>query len=138
MSLKQTTKIVVVLSLLVGLVSCVEEFDFETQAGFENAIVVEATITNELKVQEIKLSRTFQLEESGPEAETNAIVRVTEGGSTTYIFEDMGDGFYRSTEAFSAQPDRDYQLNITTNNGQSYVSNNLFNSAYRNRFLCPN
>lgn len=122
MKQKQLFKIGLLLSLVLALAGCVEEFDFETQAGFESAIVVEATITNEFKVQEIKLSRTFRLEESGPEAEINASVRVTDGGSTTYTFNDMGDGIYRSTEAFSAQPNRDYQLNITTSSGQAYSS----------------
>ena len=37
---------------------CVEPFEFN-QETFESALVIEATITNELKTHEITLSRTF-------------------------------------------------------------------------------
>lgn len=121
MAFKQVNKIISLL-LIVGLISCVDEFDFETQAGFESAIVIEATITNEFKTQEIRLTRTFRLEEDGPQAEADATVTVTEGESVTYNFTDMGEGVYLSTEEFKAQPNRDYQLNIITSDGRTYAS----------------
>jgi len=39
--------------------SCIEPFEFET-IDFEDTLVIEATITNELKYHEINLTRTFK------------------------------------------------------------------------------
>ena len=61
--------------ILVLSIGCVEQIDLKT-ISFEDALVVEGTITNELKIHQIKLSRTFKLEESIPATESNAIVEV--------------------------------------------------------------
>ena len=55
--------------------SCIEEIEFETET-FESALVIEATITNEMKVHEILLSRTFRFEEDGPMPESGASVTI--------------------------------------------------------------
>ncbi len=102
---------------------CIEEIDFETET-FESALVVEATITNKTKLQTITLSRTFQFEEDGPSAETNATVLVSDSMGNEYSFEETDvPGVYQSTTTFSAQLDRDYELSIITANGRTYGSN---------------
>jgi hypothetical protein len=102
------------------LSSCTEEIDFEIET-FESALVIEATITNEEKLQVILLSRTFQTEADGPPPEQNAIVTVLAGGNN-YVFEEQSPGRYVSTADFAAQSSIDYVLNITTSNGRSYTS----------------
>jgi len=102
------------------LQACVEEVAFETQ-GFENALVIEATITNEEKTQTILLSRTFMFEEEGPLAEQNAEVTVT-GGGVTYNFNETTPGIYTSDQTFGAVINIDYQLTIRTSNGRVYTS----------------
>jgi len=101
--------------------SCVEPFDFET-ISFENALVVEATITNEFKNHEISLTRTFNFEEDVPPGENNAIVVVTDDLLNTYTFEEATSGKYVSITEFSAEPNRIYELSITTQNGGTYSS----------------
>lgn len=102
---------------------CIEPFDAEF-SDFESAIVVEATITNEMKQQQVFLTRTFEFEADGPSAESNAIVRVI-AGNLTFNFEETDPGVYVSTQAFSAQPNTSYQLSIVTQNGRSYSSNEI-------------
>ncbi|MDT0607744.1 DUF4249 domain-containing protein [Croceitalea rosinachiae] len=99
---------------------CIEPFEAEF-VDFESAIVVEATITNEMKQQQVFLTRTFEFEADGPSAESNANVRVI-AGNLTFNFEETDPGVYVSTQAFAARPDTAYQLRIDTQDGRSYRS----------------
>ncbi|HMI07680.1 MAG TPA: DUF4249 domain-containing protein [Flavobacterium sp.] len=112
-------KITILASLCV-LTGCTEQYALQTDT-FEDAIVVEATITNELKNQEIKISRTYKLEENGPQFESGATVNVTDDSGNQYDFEENA-GTYISQIPFQAIPGRSYQLNIITNKGISYTS----------------
>ncbi len=103
------------------LTTCVEEFEPET-ITFESALVVEATITDEVKTQEIYLSRTFAFEEDGPESETSATVGVTDDQGSSFAFVESEPGIYRSVAEFGAITGRDYTLNITTSDGRGYSS----------------
>ncbi len=113
------------LFLLSGLVllcnNCVEEFEFGTQ-NFENILVVESTLTDELVMQEVLISRTFRLENEGPASESNATVRVIDDQQVEYLFSESESGQYISNIAFAAEPGRSYQLQITTQDGVSYAS----------------
>lgn len=106
--------------------SCVETFDFEKEVEtFESALVIEATLTNELKNQHILLSRTFQLDTVLPIPESHAFVKVIDNFQNEYVFQESGAGTYISTTAFEAVPNRDYKLKITTADGRSYSSKML-------------
>ena len=100
--------------------SCIEEIGFETET-LESALVVYATITNELKLQVVTLSKTYAFEEDGPNPETGANVTVLDNG-TLYVFKELEDGIYVSEVEFAAQPNVDYQLMITTQTGEHYIS----------------
>ncbi|WP_300569912.1 DUF4249 domain-containing protein [Flavobacterium sp.] len=114
---------ILLLILLCGLfIGCTEPYALQTNT-FEEAIVVEATITNELKNQEIKLSRTYILEQNGPTFETGATVLVTDNMGNEYNFNE-NNGKYISETPFQAAPNVEYQLHITTRDGKSYVSRN--------------
>ena len=102
-------------------ISCIEEFNAGT-IEFEDAIVIEATITNEFSFQKILLSRTFRFEENGPQAESGAIIQVTSSSNNTYTFHETETGVYISDIQFSAQPTVSYQLSITSSNGRAYTS----------------
>ena len=102
-------------------ISCIEEFNAGT-IEFEDAIVIEASITNEFSFQKILLSRTFRFEENGPQAESGAIIQVTSSSNSTYTFHETETGVYISDIQFSAQPTVSYQLSITSSNGRAYTS----------------
>ncbi|MBF4514912.1 DUF4249 domain-containing protein [Flavobacterium sp. ANB] len=109
--------------LCLSLGSCTEQYIFQNSATFESIPVVQANITNELKKQEIKITRTYRLEENGPTFEKGAIVYVTDSENNTYEFEaEDFSGLYISKKPFQAVLGRTYQLNITTQDGKSYSS----------------
>ncbi len=109
------------LSCCLLLFSCVEEFDVETE-DFESILVVNATITNELKRQEVLLTRTFRFEENGPAAEQGAIVKIIEDETTTIPFDEIFPGRYESIIPFTVVPNKNYQLSIETVEGRVYLS----------------
>jgi hypothetical protein len=106
--------------LFSSLISCTEPYALQTNT-FEDAIVIEATITNELKKQEIKISRTFTLEENTPRLETNAEVYVTDDLGNQYNFEEES-GKYVSASEFQATAGRQYSLFVNTSDGKQYSS----------------
>ncbi|WP_235914976.1 DUF4249 domain-containing protein [Flagellimonas ochracea] len=107
--------------IMVSLCSCIEPFE-ATFVDFESALVVEATITNEFKNQEVYLTRTFEFEADGPMPESNANVKIEDGSGNSFSFQDTGNGIYVSSEPFAAQSDNSYRLFITTADGRTYSS----------------
>ena len=111
------------LMVSVFFVSCIEQIDLATETEFESALVIEATITDELKKQQIVLSKTFRLEEEGPSPESFASVRLVTGNGDFIIFQEEGEpGVYFSENEFAAEPNLDYHLEITTSDGKDYGS----------------
>jgi len=102
------------------LVSCVEEFMFENET-FEYLLVVDATLTDEVKHHEIYINRAHKFEALEPNKVTGATVKII-GNNTTYLFEEKVSGTYVSLDSFSAQPNITYHLEITTKNGNNYTS----------------
>jgi hypothetical protein len=106
--------------ILASVFGCTTPYTYQTN-GFEDAIVIEATITNQYKNQEIKLSRTYKLEEKTPTFESKAVVYVTDDSGNKYDFQENG-ALYVSLTQFQASPDRSYQLHVRTKDGRSYIS----------------
>ncbi|HET8809924.1 MAG TPA: DUF4249 domain-containing protein [Flavobacteriaceae bacterium] len=108
--------------LLFSLQSCTERFVPDTET-FEDLLVVEATITNELKKHEVKLTRTYTFEEYEPETVGDASVMVSDNAENQYAFQySAEDSLYISVSEFQAVPGNEYTLNITTSNGETYIS----------------
>jgi hypothetical protein len=105
---------------LASVFGCTTPYNYQAK-GFEDVIVIQATITNQLKFQEIKLSRTYKLEESTPKFETEAVIYVTDDQGNKYDFNEEDDR-YVSAQQFQASSDRQYQLHVLTKNGRSYLS----------------
>lgn len=107
--------------LLLLILGCVEPFEFKGETSGD-ALVVEATITNELKNQEILLSSSYALNAEGPAPESNAAVLVIDDLGNSYTFSEVSPGKYESEEVFQAEAGREYQLKIDTEDGHSYES----------------
>ncbi len=107
-----------VFALLLG---CVEPFEFETET-FEDALVVEATITNEAKQHQITLSRTSGFDEENYVLESNANVKIVDDLQNEYIFQEADPGTYISSNVFAAQKGVGYSIMITTSDGTNYRS----------------
>jgi len=111
-----------ILSMLsVVLLTCTEAYELKTK-NFESLLVVEATITDELRPQEIKLSKTSRLESDEPNLVSNAEVYIETDLGEQYNFVNVGEGLYVSVNAFQAQPNRSYILNVTLSDGSKYIS----------------
>ncbi len=117
---KNKYKIIFAALLTMLASSCIETFE-ATFEDFESAVVIEATLTNIMEQQTVFITRTFEFEEDGPSAETNANVQIV-GGGNTYLFQENEPGLYVSEEAFAAQPNTTYQLLVATQDGRSYSS----------------
>lgn len=110
--------------ILLIISSCIETFEPVTQT-FEEILVVEAIITDELRKQQILLSKTTPLENNEIEPETDAIVQVTDNVANTYSFSESAPGVYVSNSEFEAEVGREYALSIETSEGGSYKSGNV-------------
>jgi len=114
-------KHIVLLLLLVTIFSsCTETYPLLTNT-YEEAIVVEATLTNELKNQEIKISKTARFEDDGVQTEKDAIVILKDNLDNEYIFNEKS-GIYISQTVFQILPNREYTLEIKTTDGKVYQS----------------
>jgi len=114
----------VVILLLATLSSCIEPFEGAVNS-FEDVLVVNATLTNENKKQEVLLTRSFRFEEDVAPAEKNAEVMVRTDDGDQYVFKEVGPGKYQSNTAFAAEMNKEYTLTILTADGQSYVSSSM-------------
>lgn len=103
------------------LQACVEPFEAKTLT-FDSALVIEATISNEMKQHQIKLSRAFTFEDDGPEPDRMADVRVVDDQGSEFVFLENSPGIYLSETDFAAIPGRKYHLEINSSNGRSYQS----------------
>jgi hypothetical protein len=99
---------------------CTEAYPLLTNT-YEEVLVVEATITNELKNQEIKLTKTARFEDETYLPESGAEVFITDDSGNKYNFTEDTDK-YISTVEFQAIPQRKYQLHINTKDGRSFES----------------
>ncbi len=129
--------------MFITVAGCVEPFEFETRTA-ENVLVVEAIITNELKRQQVILSRASNLEEVISfvneyfvglpfesvekmlvNPERDADVTVTDERGNTYGFTEVKDGIYQSDNEFAAALEERYQLKITTASNENYESEKI-------------
>lgn len=102
---------------------CVEPFDTTgIVEDFESVLVIEATLTNEIKQHQITLTRAFEFEADSAAAEQNANVAIVDDQGMRFSFTESEPGVYVSDAVFGAENNRNYSLDITTSNGRSYVS----------------
>lgn len=118
--MRKFTQMALILTSALWVQSCIESYEFEAET-FENALVVDGRITNELGRHSVSLTRTFKFEENGPTAESNARVSVVTE-QEEFLFEEAEPGIYLSRKEFKAFPNTKYQLRIETTGGLLYES----------------
>ncbi|WP_347066298.1 DUF4249 domain-containing protein [Flavobacterium sp. WV_118_3] len=120
MKTKFVTQLVFLLLIGFGLTNCTDPYKMKTDT-FEDAVVIEATITNILEKQTVKVFRTYRFEDFGPVFEENADVTITDSDGNEYPFAES-NRTYTSVNAFQAVPGKQYQLTVITSDGKKYVS----------------
>lgn len=113
-------QIVLLLLLSSVFIGCSEAYNLQTN-NYEELLVVEATITNEFKKQEIKITKTSKFEDEDVQVETGATVNVYDNKGKNYIFKEES-GIYVSENEFQAEPNLQYTLDILTSDGKRYQS----------------
>ena len=114
--------------LVLGVTSsCIEEIPIdpriETKIDVEKILVVEATLTDELQTQQLRLSRAIGLgNDSISDIVENATITVQDDQGNTFSFTDQGNSVYQSTQQFAVQAGRSYQLLVTTSRGEQIQS----------------
>ena len=106
---------------VIWLFSCVEEVEIEQQQA-PSLLVVEATLTNELKTHQVRLTRSFEFGTDSVPPETRAQVSIQIGGGQTVNFRHAGNGIYLSDREFAAEPGTSYELQISAPDGTVYRS----------------
>ena len=121
--LLQGLRISVLFACLSSLTTCVEPFEgVDFIENFENVLVVNATMTNELKQQEVLLTRSFRFDQDEAMGEEDAQVSISVSDGQVYTFEEDSPGKYISSDIFGGELNKEYTLNITTNDGRTYIS----------------
>ncbi len=123
---KRISKILILLLVCSIISQCVDPFEIETE-NFESILIINTTMTDEVKHQKVELSRTFRFEDSIAPPESDAVVKVIEESGVEYLFkaENETPGTYTSEQEFSIEPGKEYTLSIKTSDGRSYVSDKV-------------
>lgn len=109
-------KYLLLLTVLI-LGSCEKETYWNSVSTPADKVVVEGMITNELKIQEIRLSKPFSGPNGSPEAITGAEVLVSSNVNVYKFDEDpLRAGYYISEQEFAGKAGRNYSLLINYNN----------------------
>lgn len=135
-------KYLVCILILISLVACIDTFDIDAEiVNADSSLIVEATLTNEIKKQVVFLSRPSDFTAVNKEDsiydpvvrlrpipitvvfERNAIVTITDDLGNRYDFYEGSPGKYTSDIEFSAEKMVNYELRVTTEDGISYKSN---------------
>lgn len=122
----QRIDLLLLLAGLIGCTACEESIDWELQPGENGRLVVEATLTDERKIQEVRLSTSYDELNGSPAPVTDAEVRVEANGSVLPFRADpQSPGLYRSTMPFAMLADLEYTLHIEWQQEQFTASGEL-------------
>ncbi len=104
-------RLIVILALL-AISGCVEPYDFEA-VGTERVLVVDASLSNEQKSHETKLSYTYPLDAQENAPATGAEVWIESGGEVVAQLVEGEPGIYQTDSLFAGTVGRSYVLHIS-------------------------
>lgn len=112
----------VLLAFAAGLAACEEVTAWELQSGDNGQLVVEAILTDELKTQEVRLSRSYDAIDGQAPSVTDAQVRVCAANTcVNFQASTQEPGLYLSDRAFRVFERLEYRLEIDWQ-GQQYTA----------------
>lgn len=124
MSTKRISYLIGTICLLLFLQACEETTDWDYQTGNNGELVVDAIIVNNLEIQEIQLSYSFDNIDGVPQPATGAIVTISNGVEDFPFIESFDHpGAYRLPQPGAAQAGVTYELVIGLDN-QTYTASN--------------
>jgi len=115
-------KLIIYIPIIYLLISsCSEVIEMDLESAEKNSLVVEAYLTNQKKVHQVKLTRTsdyFVSEAANPEL--GAIVTISNEDTIFNLMDPDNDGFYLTDKELAGEAGKTYLLNILLNNGEVY------------------
>jgi hypothetical protein len=128
--------------VLIGY-GCVSPYDFESIAN-PNALVVEATLTNETKAHLVKLSLAENLDSTSFRSVEGATIHFIRAGEREQLIE-VGQGIYRTDSSYQGVPGEAHQMEIRLSDGQQFYSTEVLmplpvpiDSIYGEYIVIPN
>jgi hypothetical protein len=120
------------ITILITLVCCEPQEEISWKVDeIPERLVVEGSITNELKLHTVTLKKSGNyFSNTAAEVVSDAVVTITDGSNIFYFEESpMGSGIYKTTEEVKGDTGKLYTLNIDTNeplNNETHFSANSF------------
>jgi hypothetical protein len=114
-------RIAILFVLAISVFSCIQEIEIG-QFENERKLVVEASFTDELKNQEVKLFFTGEITGGQQQPLTGASVQVEDSDGQIISFEESQSGVYLSRDLVRGEQGKSYRLQFTTLSGESFVS----------------
>jgi hypothetical protein len=120
--LKAGYKFVIALVLVLSLCTCIDPYNPKL-GGYTSLLVVDGLITDANSSYIVRLSRTFQDQNSTPPPVSDATVFITDDAGNNNNLINGGNGIYKTDSTqFNGIPGRTYVLHINTSDGSEYES----------------
>jgi Domain of unknown function (DUF4249) len=120
--LKVGPKSIVAIAGVFTLCTCIDPYTPKLR-GYDSLLVVDGLITDANTSYSVKLSRTFQVQNSTPAIVSDANVFITDNAGNNSNLSSKGNGIYKTDSIdFTGSVGRTYTLHITTKEGDEYIS----------------
>jgi hypothetical protein len=104
------------------LYTCIKPYT-PNLSGYTSLLVVDGLITNSDISNTVRLSRTFQQQNSSPSMVSDATVYITDDTENSFNLANKGNGIYKTDSLeFKGIPGRTYVLHVQTSDGEEYES----------------
>ena len=120
--LKLRPKSFVSLIVISTLFTCIDPYVPKLK-GNDSLLVVDGLITDENTSYSVRLSRTFQQQDAGPDMISDATVFISDEQGTEFDLKCTGNGIYKSDSTiFRGFAGKTYVLHVATSDGGAYES----------------
>jgi hypothetical protein len=113
----------VLLIFIVLISGCIKPIELDSIIKHEPTIIIDALLTNEYKHHIVKLSKAIPLDSIAILKESNAQIKIIDNDNIVYNFSEGEKGIYSSDDIFKAEKGKKYTLEVVTNDGTKYTSN---------------
>src|SRR5664280_2486699 len=120
--LKVGPKSIIAIAAVFTLCTCIDPYTPKLR-GYDSLLVFDGLITDANTSYSVKLSRTFQVQNSTQAMVSDANVSLTDNGENKINLGNKGNGLYKTDSLdFTGMVGRTYTLHITTKEGNEYIS----------------
>jgi|SRR5664280_689736 len=120
--LKVGPKSIIAIAAVFTLCTCIDPYTPKLR-GYDSLLVIDGLITDANTSYSVKLSRTFQVQNSTPAMVSDANVFITDNAGNNITLSSTGNGLYKTDSIdFTGSVGRTYSLHITTKEGDEYIS----------------